>query len=85
MDANGYRNKIQDYRQLSELLLESQAAIGKPEQDPGGFLEQFSLLVSDFIIEASSIIIEPKIVKTIGAHLRSTVLIFKTFKKIFIS
>jgi hypothetical protein len=50
----GFLNNFQDHRRLTEQLLESQAAIGKPEQAfwRGLLLEGFSQLVSDFV-EAS--------------------------------
>jgi hypothetical protein len=41
---------LKNHEQLSEQLLQTQAAMGKPEQAGGsGLLEGFSQLVSDFI------------------------------------
>ncbi len=51
----GFRNNFQDRSRLLKQLLESQAAIGKPERAhwrEAGLLEGFSEIVSDFI-EAS--------------------------------
>jgi hypothetical protein len=39
----GFRNNFQDHRRLSEQLLESQAAIGKPEQDAWRGLQGFGV------------------------------------------
>jgi len=80
-----FRNNFQDHRHLSKQLLESQAAIRKPEQVSWRvLLEWFSQLVSDFIEAAETLFWmfflqkdRKRIVKTINAHTESTVLSLK--------
>ncbi len=81
----GFRNNFQA---LSMQLLVSQAAIGKLEQAYWReLLEEFSLLVSDFIKSKQNIIFDfvtkrqLKIVKTVSPHIKNTVLIFRTLRK----
>ncbi len=85
----GFWNNFQDHKQLSYQLLESHAVFRKKEQAFWrGLLDRFSQLVSDFIEVSRNFIFDfllkktAKNVKTISAHTKSTVLIFRTFKKI---
>jgi hypothetical protein len=71
----GFWNNFQDHRQLSKQLLESQAAIGKPETS---FLEsvtgRISTIVFDFIEPSSNFILDflhKKTAKNLENHQRS--------------
>jgi hypothetical protein len=73
----GFQNNFEDHMRLSEQLLVSQAAIGKPEQARLiGLLEGLFLFVSDFIEASRNFSLDflhrktDKIVKTIRAHLK---------------
>jgi hypothetical protein len=55
----GFQNNFQDHRRLSQQLLESQAAIGTPEQASWRkVLAGFSLLVSDFKESSENFILD---------------------------
>jgi hypothetical protein len=78
-----------NHRRLSEQLFESQTAIGRtklPEEVFGknftirNFIEASRNCILDFLHKKAA-----KIVKTINAHAKSTSLIYRTFKKLFIS
>ncbi len=81
-----------ELEQLSEQLLQTQAAMGKPEQAGGsGLLEGFSQLVSDFIETSRNFILDflhKKTDKNCESHMsalsRRTVLIFRILKNIFL-
>jgi hypothetical protein len=54
----GFQNNFEDHRRLAEQLLESQAAIRKPEQASWkrGALEGFSQFLSNFIVACRNFI-----------------------------
>ncbi len=76
-----FRTIFQNHRRLSDQLLESQAALGKPEQASWRGLHWFHRSKQKLYFWCSSELLQPKFVKTISAHKKCTVLIFRTFKK----
>ncbi len=85
-----FRNSIQDHSWLSKQFFESCLEPGKTFQE--GFRKNFSKLVSFFEPNIKFVFIfylsqkgHPNFLKPTRAHTESTDVIFKTFKKTFIS
>ncbi len=79
-----FRNNFQDHRRLSEQLLESQAANGKPEQVLKGLLEGFLKLETDFIEASRSWIFFTNRQQKMALIQKVLFGWFRTFTKIFI-